>query len=184
MKPRRVIIVHGWDGYPEECWFPWLKKELEKRGIESIVPQMPRPDAPHIDRWAPHLAKTVGKPDKETCLVGHSAGCITILRYLETLPANAKIGRVVLVAGFIDNLGYKELDNYFQKPIGWKRIKSHCSDFVAIHSDNDQYVPMKHADAFRKELGAKVIVEHQKGHMSGEDNIKELPSVLEAVLKG
>jgi predicted alpha/beta hydrolase family esterase len=26
---ERVFIIHGWEGYPEEGWFPWLKKELE-----------------------------------------------------------------------------------------------------------------------------------------------------------
>ena len=28
---QRVFIIHGWDGYPEEGWFPWLKKELEAK---------------------------------------------------------------------------------------------------------------------------------------------------------
>ena len=32
---KRVFIVHGWDGYPEEVWFPWLKKELEAKGFEA-----------------------------------------------------------------------------------------------------------------------------------------------------
>ena len=31
---KRVFIAHGWDGYPEEGWFPWLKKELETKGFE------------------------------------------------------------------------------------------------------------------------------------------------------
>jgi hypothetical protein len=184
MKPKRVIIVHGWDGFPEEAWFPWLKRELEKNGVKVDVPQMPSPELPVMEKWVPHLAKTVGKPDGSTCFVGHSCGCITILRYLEKLPAGAKIGKAVLVAGFTDNLGFKELDNYFQKPIDWKNIKSHCKDFVAIYSDNDQYVPVAHAEIFKKELGAKVIVEHGKKHMGGNDGITELPSVLDALLKG
>ena len=29
---KKVFIIHGWEGYPEEGWFPWLKKELESRG--------------------------------------------------------------------------------------------------------------------------------------------------------
>ena len=31
-------MVHGWDGNPNNHWFPWLKKELEKRGFEVHVP--------------------------------------------------------------------------------------------------------------------------------------------------
>lgn len=178
---KRVIIVHGWDGHPGECWFPWLKKELEKKGYSVQVPQMPVPEAPHMGRWVPHLAKAVGKPDSGTCLVGHSCGCITILRYLESLT-KGKIGKAVLVAGFTDPLGYKELENFFASPLEWKNIRSHCTDFVAINSDNDQYVPLHHADVFRKNLGAKVIVEHGKGHMGGGDKMMQLPSVLGAVM--
>ena len=22
---KRAFIIHGWDGYPDEGWFPWLK---------------------------------------------------------------------------------------------------------------------------------------------------------------
>ena len=28
---KRAFIIHGWDGYPAEGWFPWLKRELEKK---------------------------------------------------------------------------------------------------------------------------------------------------------
>ena len=35
---KRVFIIHGWGGYPEEGWLPWLKKELEKNGFKVFVP--------------------------------------------------------------------------------------------------------------------------------------------------
>lgn len=35
---KRIFIAHGWDGCPEEGWFPWLKKELEIREFEVFVP--------------------------------------------------------------------------------------------------------------------------------------------------
>ena len=34
---KRVYIIHGWEGYPEEGWFPWLKKELEDRGFDALL---------------------------------------------------------------------------------------------------------------------------------------------------
>jgi hypothetical protein len=178
---KRAIIVHGWDGHPQECWFPWLKAELEKEGFKVFVPQMPAPEAPNMDRWVPRLSNAVGEPDTETYLVGHSAGCITILRYLEGLPLGRKIRKAVLVAGFTDSLGYKELENFFKKPVDWRRAKTHCLDFVAIHSDNDPYVKLCHAGVLKEKLSAKIIIEHGKGHMGGEDNIRDLPSVLQAI---
>jgi len=35
---KRVFIIHGWDGYLEEGWFPWLKRELEAAGFAAFVP--------------------------------------------------------------------------------------------------------------------------------------------------
>ena len=61
---KRVIIVHGWDGYPEEGWFPWLKTELEAKGFEVTVPQMTDAANPRIQNWVPALTEVVGEPDK------------------------------------------------------------------------------------------------------------------------
>lgn len=46
---KRVFIIHGWDGYPKEWWYPWLKQELEARSFEVYVPAMPDPEGPKID---------------------------------------------------------------------------------------------------------------------------------------
>lgn len=97
---KRVYIIHGWDGYPEEGWFPWLKSELDKKDYKVFVPQLPDPGNPRIHNWVPALAKLVENPDKETYFVGHSMGCQAIARYLETLSKNTKVGGAVFVAGF------------------------------------------------------------------------------------
>ncbi len=79
---KRVIIIHGWEGKPESNWFPWLRNELEKRGVKVEVPEMPDTDHPKESEWVPHLANIIDTPDEHTVLVGHSLGGITILRYL------------------------------------------------------------------------------------------------------
>ena len=89
---KRVYIIHGWAGYPEECWFLWLKDEMEKHGIKAEVPLMPEAEAPKIDKWVPFLENLVKNPDEDTYLVGHSIGVQTILRYLE--KADTKVGGV------------------------------------------------------------------------------------------
>lgn len=180
---RRVILVHGWDGYPEEGWFPRFKKDLEEQGFVVTIPAMDPADAPTMTKWVPQLAKVVGTPDEDTYLVGHSAGCITILRYLEGLAAHVKVGGVVLVAGFTDNLGFEELKNYFTTPIDWPKIRSKADGFVAIHSDNDKYVPLSHADVFTRELGAEVVVLKGRHHFAGSDGTTELPEARDTVLQ-
>ncbi len=180
---RRVFLIHGWEGSPKRDWKPWLKTELEKRGFKVLAPQMPNADHPKMNEWINHLAKIGGTPDKECYFVGHSLGCITILRYLETLKESQKIGGVILVAGFTSNLGYEDLDSFFTKPINWKKIKSHCDKFVAIHSDNDPYVSLHYGDFFKEKLGAEVIVQNNMKHFSSSDGITKLPIALESVIK-
>ncbi len=180
---KRVFVIHRWEGSPNDDWRPWLKRELEKLDIVVYVPAMPNTDKPKMSEWVRHLSHTVKVPDKHCYFVGHSLGCITILRYLETLQEKQKVGGAVLVAGFSDNLGFKELDSFFQKPVDWDKIKSHCSKFIAIHSDNDPWVDVKHGNIFKEKLNAELIIRENMGHFSGDEGVTELPVVLESVLK-
>lgn len=187
---KRVFIIHGWDGYPEEGIFPWLKRELKSRGFEVYNPAMPNPIKPTIEEWTPFLKEKVGEPDENTFLFGHSIGCQTILRYLETLPENLKIGGVVLLApwlGLTDEAFEDEKDRIIAKPwletpINWEKVKTHTNNFVSIFSDNDPLVPFDNSEIFKNSLGSKIIVEHNKGHFSGSDNVIELPSALNSIL--
>ncbi len=184
---KRVIIVHCWDGYPDYCWYPYVKKELELQGFQVHVPAFPDTDTPDLSKWLPILKEVIGIPDQDTYLVGHSVGCITILRYLESLHHGEKIGGAVLVAGYTDNLGFKELDNFFTTDIPFERIKERANHFVLIHSDNDPYVPLHHGDFLKEHLGAELIVKHNAGHFSGpidkEDSCVELPEVVESIVR-
>lgn len=179
---RRAIIIHCWEGRPNTRWYPSVKKGLEKKGFEVQVPLMPTPDAPNRETWVSKLTELVGEPDEETYIVGHSSGGPTILRYLESLPEGKKIGGVVLVAGFVDNLGYEELDSFFTEPFGWEKIRSSAGSFVLIHSDNDPFVPLEQADILMKELKAELIVFPGAGHFSHDERCTELPVVIEKIL--
>ena len=184
---KRVIIIHCWDGRPEYCWYPYVKKELEDADFSVIVPLFPETEEPKLKLWLPKLQEVVGEPDKDVFLIGHSVGCITILRYLESLKDDQKIGGAVFVAGFTDNLGFDELRNFFETPIDFEDIKSHCDKFVAIHSDDEPYVPLKHGDILKEKLGPELIIKHNAKHFSGpideEDSCIKLPDVVEAVIK-
>ncbi len=179
---KRVYIIHGWEGSPERDWMPWLKNELENRGFKVIVPKLPDSKHPKMDKWLGCLKNTI-IPDKECYLVGHSLGCMTILRYLESLKEGQKIKGAVLVAGFASDLGYDEIKSFFRKPIEWKKIKSHCKNFIAIHSDDDPYVSMHYGDIFKEKLNATVTVQHSLKHFAGDHGVTELPVVLESILK-
>jgi predicted alpha/beta hydrolase family esterase len=189
---KRVFVAHGWDGTPEEGWFPWLKRELEAKGFSVIVPQLPETGSPRIYNWVPALTEAVGVADGNTYFVGHSMGCQAIARYLESLPEGVTVGGAVFVAGFFKRLTGLEDDpdvqatdkHWLESPIDFVKIRSHLSRSVAIFSDDDPWVPLDNQDDFRDKLGSEIVVEHAKGHFSGNrDKTTELPLVLESVLK-
>jgi hypothetical protein len=184
---KRVVIVHCWDGTPSYCWYPWTKAQLEEKGFMVEVPAMPDTSHPNLTAWLPKLKKVIGSPDEDLFLIGHSVGVITILRYLEQLSPDAKVGGLVLVAGFTDPLGFEQLESYFTKPVDFEAIKSHIAKgSILIHSDNDQYVPVRYGEGLKNKLNAKLIVLKNMGHFSGavdkEDSCTELPEIVKAIL--
>lgn len=185
---KRAIIVHCWEGYPEYCWYPWVKKELEAMGFQVEVPAFPETELPKMDKWVPYLENIAGEPDEELYLIGHSIGCAAIMRYLETLSGNQKVGGVVFVAGFTENLGYEEIQSFFEMPMDFEKIKSRSKNgFIAIQSDNDPYVDLKYADIIKEKLEAEIIIKHNAQHFSGaienEEACLELPDVVQSVKK-
>ncbi len=187
---KRAFIIHGWSGYPQEGWFPWLKRELESKGFQVTVPAMPESATPKIATWVNYLAKLVGKIDANTFFVGHSIGCQTILRFLESLPSDQIAGGVVLVAGWIHRLeGDLSPEEsaiakpWIETPLDLKKVKERSKNFTAIFSDNDEFTRLsaENEEIFKNQLGAVVIEEHNQGHFSGSDGVTELPSALEAI---
>lgn len=187
---QRVFIIHGWGGKPDGEWFPWLKKELTKRGIKAYVLKMPKTEAPEIKKWVSTLSKAVKKVDKNTFFVGHSIGCSTILRYLPTLPANVKVGGVLLVAPWVtlkpscipNKEEKKTARPWLRTKIEWNKVRAHTKKFSAIFSDNDPAVPLKDSKVFAKNLKAKIILEHNKGHFSEDEKTRKVPAALRSIL--
>jgi uncharacterized protein len=173
---KRAFIVHCWEGAPELNWYPSVKKELEALGYEVTVPAFP--DPPMMASWVPQLSVAIGEPDEETILIGHSIGCATILRYLETQPDHEKFGKVILVAGFTDDMGHPELKNFFPRPYDWAELKKHAAQYIYMYSDNDPEVEPKYADEFAVRLGAKKVLVPGRGHFDKDDMAKDLPEVV------
>ncbi|MEK7628244.1 MAG: alpha/beta fold hydrolase [Patescibacteria group bacterium] len=176
---KKVIIVHGWEGKPTSNWFPWLKSELETRGVQTEVPAMPNSELPRESEWLVHLRATIGEPEEDTFLIGHSLGCVTILRYLESLPEGVRVGGAVFVAGFSERIGFPELNNFFSCPVDFRRARrASLQQIVAIQSDNDKYVPAWHGEVFRDKLGARLVTIPNGGHFNRSEGFTEFPQAL------
>lgn len=186
---KRVIIVHGWGSFPQNDWFPWLEDELKKRGFEVIVPAMPNPEEPVIEDWVKALTAAVGEPDEETYFVGHSIGCQAIIRFLENC-FEKKVGGAVFVAGWFKLQGLETEEErtiarpWLETSINCQAVRSTLNRSIVILSDNDPVVDLEtNRKLFEVGLGSKIVVEHEKGHISAEDGVTELQSILNAVLE-
>ncbi len=183
---KRAAIVHCWGGSSDYAWYPWAKEKLEELGYEVMVPTMPDTEEPMLSKWLPFLRDVIGEPDEELVLIGHSIGTVTIMRYLESLPVDVRVGKVILVAGFTDQLGFKELENFFETRLNFTQIKTKSKQgFVVIQSDNDPFVSEQYGTRLKEELNAELIIKHDAKHMSGavdgEDACLELPEVISAL---
>lgn len=183
---KRAIIVHCWGGSGNYAWYPNVAKQLELQGYTVAIPEMPNTEEPKLDTWLPVLQNIVGEPDDELVLIGHSIGTVLIMRYLETLAEDQKIDKAIFVAGFTDQLGFVELENFFETKLDFAKMKGKAKDgFVAIQSDNDPYVSAQYGNRLKDELGAKLIIKHDAGHMSGpvdaEEFCNDLPEVLNSI---
>ena len=181
---KRLFIIHRWDGSPEKDWLPWAKIEFKKKGYEVIVPLLPNPEDPKIEERIPFLTQVVGKADKNTFFIGHSIGCQTIMRYLETVYPH-KIGGIIFVAGWFNliNLEDKESQEiakpWLETPIDFVKVKNATDRIVVLLSENDPFVPLSDKEIFEEKLGARVIVENDKGHYTQRDGIMTVPTLLD-----
>lgn len=185
---KRVFIIHGWSGRPNEHWLPWLKNELEAKGFEVEVPLMLDHDDPIIDTCVKRLGDAIGASDENTYFVGHSIGCQTIMRYLAS--RDEKAGGCVFVAGWFKmiNLEDKETEDLAapwmdETTIDFNRLRKATDKFTVLISDNDDYDRVdKNRKLFEEKVGAKVTIMHDKGHFTAGDGVTELPEALTAVL--
>ncbi len=106
---KTAIILHGKPDKEEyydinraassNChWLPWIQKQLLLKDIVAQTPEMPIPYNPEYSAWKEMFERF--PINEETILIGHSCGAGFIVRYLS--EENVKVGRVVLVAPWID----------------------------------------------------------------------------------
>ena len=182
MKNRKkVIFVQGFGDYTSGVWPNWLGQELTKAGFDFYYLNMPGVMCPEVHEWVDFLKEQKFRVNKDTYFVGHSLGCITLARYLETLPARSVAGGCIMVAGFCSLPKVPLLVNFCDLPLDFSKVKKHAREFVMVVSDNDHLIPRASSDELAEKLKTRIIEESGKGHFMAD--VKELPSVLNCILE-
>ena len=180
-----VFIIHGIGGSPQENWFPWMKKEIEKEGHRVIVPEFPNSDAPNLDEWMEHMKKYEDSIDEETVFIGHSLGGMFILRLLEQMQKPIKATFLVAtVTGPSDGLELApRMTTFTTPPLDEELIKKHGGTIHMLHADNDPYIVLKNAEHLAEKLGATLELIKDGGHLNTSAGYAMFPLLLENLKK-
>lgn len=183
MSHTRVFIVHGYTASPHSHWFPWLKEKLETRDIQVEVLTMPDPHRPEPAAWDAAMDSLVRDHDERTFLLGHSLGCIAILRQLSRLPASRRVGGILLVSGFDQPLHtLPELDPFMQPGYDPAHIMALAPQRVVVASRDDAIVPYRYCQHLSEQLAAPLYSLEQGGHFLDRDGFLTLPLVHDRLL--
>ena len=181
---KRIIIVHGWEGSPTGDWVGWATEVFRGKGYEVITPEMPDTDNPNIEKWVGHLKSVAGVVDEHTYFIGHSVGCQTIMRFVETL--DAKVGGAIFVAGWFDleNLESKKaeeiIEPWIQTQINYAKVRTNLARTVVVLSDNDPFVPYEETKKdFETRLGSEVVTIPVAGHITSDDGFGPFPQLVD-----
>ncbi|MBD3251847.1 hypothetical protein GF380_05365 [Candidatus Uhrbacteria bacterium] len=180
-----VVLVHGLKGWPENAWFPWLRRTLEEKGYTTEALKLPNPLFPKRNDWVEKVRLAISGP--ETILVGHSLGCAAILLALEEYEG-PQIEQIVCVSGMgrpylkgpvVQKV--KEWTGWFTHELDFSTIKPKAKHWRVIHSTTDYVVPFREGEWLAAQLGVPIIETRANGHLIHEEGCMELPEVLHAI---
>lgn len=181
-RKYKYVLLHGFQGSPDEGKYAWLKTELEKQGHEVICPLLPNTDSPKEDEQV-SLALSTTTYDKNTILYGHSLGSVVAMKVLEKLEN--PIAGVVLSGAFCDPNFDDDL--IFKDTFEWKfdvdKIKSNAGFIKVIRDIKDDAVLPEQYDRLEAMLGIKAKrVTAELPHFDGQQE-PELLNVLSNSIK-
>src|SRR5258708_24096010 len=162
---KNALLLHGTSGSHASNWLPWLKKELGMQGYKVWLPDLPKANRPRMSRYNKFIFKN-WEFDKDSIIIAHSSGAAATLGVLQAIPQDIKIKKAILVAGFKDDLGWVETKNLFDIDLDFAKIQNQAQEIILIHSDNDSYVPLSHAEFLKEKLNAKLKVIKSQKHFS------------------
>ena len=178
--------MHGTNANSDSNWLQWLKLELEIREFEVWVPDLPNAEYPSLIEWTDYILDNCPfEINPDTTLIGHSSGAVAVLVLAQDFKN--KIHQIISVGVYKDLeylqrvVNFHANDRFFDIPFNFEKLKLNCDDIVFIHSDDDPYCPLSHAEYLADKTGGKLVVIPGQGHfnLDNSTSFREFPALLE-----
>lgn len=178
MEVKVIFIPGNGGGSPQDNWFPYLKRELEKLKVKVIASEFPDNQLARECFWLPFLKNDL-KADDYSILVGHSSGAIAAMRLAE----KNKILGSVLIGSYHTDLGWltEKQSGYFDRPWDWEAIKRNQKWIIQFASPNDPWIPIEEARFVQSKLNTEYYEIEEGGHFGGDYKKTDFPELLEAI---
>jgi len=176
------FILHGSFGSPFVNWIPYLRKEIEKRGLEVYTPDFPTGVGyQNYETWEKLLKVYLesGLINENTTVFAHSISPVFISHFL--INNKIKVKRLVFVCGFNNYFGInEEYDNVNGSMYlnNLEDVKQYCDDIICYYSDNDPYVRYEAEKEFADTVTTKQICIPNGGHLNGESGYEVFEELL------
>jgi predicted alpha/beta hydrolase family esterase len=162
----------------------WWTDEFLKQNLghnfDIIKPRMPLQDNAKYNEWKVHFEKYIPYLQDNMILIGSSLGGIFLAKYLSENKFPKKILSTFLIAPPYDNtLPGEDLVGGFRLKSDLSLLEKSSKNLYLIFSQDDNIVPISHAEKFRKKLknANLIIYESKNGHF----RIPEFPEIIETI---
>lgn len=179
------LLVHGSFGSPFANWIPYLRGELEKKGLIVYTPDLPTGVGfQNYDAWAKILKVYVDSNiiNENTVIFAHSIAPVFVCKFLAL--NKIKVKRLVLVCGFNNYFGINEEYDTVNRSMYFENleeVKDYCNDIICMYSDNDPYVKYEAEKEFADSITENQIVFSGGGHLNSESGYTEFKELLKYI---
>jgi predicted alpha/beta hydrolase family esterase len=179
-----VTVFHGFAMRPDRMWFPWLRKELEKRGFSVNIPAFPKPFTPDEKAWTKAAMPVVQHWHPGTLVIGHSVGGTLATRLLAAGASKKGIGGLITIGSpFTSTFNVAKYVKFFAKPMNWERLMATAPVREVLHSKDDPIVSYDHGVRYAEAMRAGLHVVSKGGHFTGANCPRLLRIVDEVTVR-
>ncbi len=191
---KKALLLHAWGNTNEDCWFPWLQKELEKKWYEVCSRNLPSTEFPVFQDQFDTVKDFASTMKEWDLIVWHSLGCTLASHVSEKLEL--KWVNIILVAPTYPLLWSEIKDKlwkYFETLEAYYGLENSFSsldnNYQIFLSDNDPYITIESAKRYYSNFEniwhntVNFSVFHEQYHFSDDapEPIKKIPEILKCI---